>query len=436
MGHREELTAVCGRILQALRAELCVSMRFLGPSLDALPGRMDLTTRSIGTDAAFLRFNPQYLMQEFVAHPYRLERAILHMLLHCLFRHMYAPQKRGKEGLWDLAADVAAESVLDGLDYDIIRVPLTDFREEWYTRLRGETGVLTAEKVYAWFQNHRQDYDTLEKLSAEFRRCDHSFWARMEEERKDGEPPRSMMMPQKSREDEWKDRAKRAANEIELTGKEAGSGGGGMAELLRFVTEDRPDYREFLRRFAVVREESRVDPDSFDYGYYSYGLSLYGNLPLSEENEFRESRKVEELVIAIDTSASCRAGLVQEFLSETAAVLSGQESYFREVRIHLLECDDRIRADTLFTSPDGLKRAAGEWTVHGGGGTDFRPVFAYVEDLQAKGELRDLRGLMYFTDGFGVYPGKATPYETAFVFRKDREYLDRDVPGWAMKLYI
>ena len=244
------------------------------------------------------------------------------------------------------------------------------------------------------------------------------------------------MIPRKSREEEWKDRAKRAANEIRLTGKEAGSGGGGLAELLRFVTADRPDYREYLRRFAVVREESRIDPDSFDYGYYSYGLSLYGNLPLIEENEFRESRKVEELVIAIDTSASCRAGLVQEFLAETAAVLSRQESYFREVRIHLLECDDRIRADTLFTSPEDLKRAAGEWTVHGGGGTDFRPVFAYVENLQAKGELRDLRGLLYFTDGFGLYPEKATPYETAFVFRADQDYLDRDVPGWAMKLYL
>ena len=141
-------------------------------------------------------------------------------------------------------------------------------------------------------------------------------------------------------------------------------------------------------------------------------------------------------MIAIDTSASCRSGLVQEFLAETAAVLSRQESYFREVRIHLLECDDRIRADTLFTSPEDLKRAAGEWTVHGGGGTDFRPVFTYVENLQAKGELRDLRGLLYFTDGFGLYPEKATPYETAFVFRADRDYLDRDVPGWAMKLYL
>ena len=59
MGHREELNSVCDRILQTLRAELCVSMRFLGPSLDALPGRMDLTTRTIGTDAAFLRFHPK-----------------------------------------------------------------------------------------------------------------------------------------------------------------------------------------------------------------------------------------------------------------------------------------------------------------------------------------------------------------------------------------
>ena len=130
MGHREELSSVCERILQRLRAELCVSMRFLGPSLDALPGRMDLTTRTIGTDAAFLRFHPNYLMQEFVAHPYRLERAMLHMLLHCLFRHMYGAAAHKNEELWDLSCDIAAESVLDSMKGKAVQQVLSDFREE------------------------------------------------------------------------------------------------------------------------------------------------------------------------------------------------------------------------------------------------------------------------------------------------------------------
>ena len=45
------------------------------------------------------------------------------------------------------------------------------------------------------------------------------------------------------------------------------------------------DYREFLRKFSVIREEPEVDTDTFDYIFYSYGLSLYGNMPLIEPQE-------------------------------------------------------------------------------------------------------------------------------------------------------
>lgn len=49
----------------------------------------------------------------------------------------------------------------------------------------------------------------------------------------------------------------------------------------------RRSYKEFLRRFAVLREEVHADYDSFDMGYYAYGLSLYGNMPLIEPLETR-----------------------------------------------------------------------------------------------------------------------------------------------------
>ena len=73
--------------------------------------------------------------------------------------------------------------------------------------------------------------------------------------------------------------------------------------------------------------------------------------------------------------------------------------------------------------------------LRGGKGTDFRPVFRYIDDLMKEGKLKNLRGLMYFTDGRGIYPEKRPPYDTAFVFCDD-SYDDRDVPPWAMKLVI
>ena len=73
--------------------------------------------------------------------------------------------------------------------------------------------------------------------------------------------------------------------------------------------------------------------------------------------------------------------------------------------------------------------------LFGEGGTDFRPAFAYVEELMRKQELTRLKGLLYFTDGKGIYPQKMPPYETAFLFLEE-DYEDVDVPPWAMKLIL
>jgi len=74
-------------------------------------------------------------------------------------------------------------------------------------------------------------------------------------------------------------------------------------------------------------------------------------------------------------------------------------------------------------------------TLRGFGGTDFRPVFAHVDELIAKGEFDNLKGLIYFTDGLGVYPSRRPDYDAAFVFLEE-DYHDREVPPWAMKLIL
>ena len=71
----------------------------------------------------------------------------------------------------------------------------------------------------------------------------------------------------------------------------------------------------------------------------------------------------------------------------------------------------------------------------GDGGTDFRPAFEWVDKLLEQHEFHNLKGLIYFTDGFGIYPKKMPPYKTAFVFMQDN-YRDVDVPVWAMKLIL
>ena len=60
---------------------------------------------------------------------------------------------------------------------------------------------------------------------------------------------------------------------------------------------------------------------------------------------------------------------------------------------------------------------------------------AYVEEQMARKRYGRLRGLLYFTDGYGVFPVKMPPFETAFVFLQN-QYRDVDVPPWAIKLIL
>ena len=73
--------------------------------------------------------------------------------------------------------------------------------------------------------------------------------------------------------------------------------------------------------------------------------------------------------------------------------------------------------------------------LRGFGGTDFRPAFRYVDDRIAEGEFTDLKGLIYFTDGDGIYPESQPDYPAAFVFIEN-EFQDRDLPVWAIKLIL
>ena len=71
----------------------------------------------------------------------------------------------------------------------------------------------------------------------------------------------------------------------------------------------------------------------------------------------------------------------------------------------------------------------------GFGGTDFRPVFDYTQHLIDEGKLTALKGLIYFTDGYGEFPKQKPPFETAFIFF-EKDYMDRNVPPWAIKLIL
>ncbi len=466
LSNREKLEKIGRQVLESSRTELYIAMRFMGEVLSSLTYEMDLSTTTVGTDAVSIRYNPTYVSALFVEEPGKLNRTYLHMILHCIFRHMYTSARFGNVELYDLCADIVVESILDGMDYQCIYRVSSDYRDRWYEHLEKELKVLTVEKLYKFFSDpeHEVDVFEMEKLKREFVMDDHSFWQRLSDnadndednekekppmddldspsaDSNDGKTTEKYINPRRlkqiqNKEKDWEKSAKRLETEIETIGSRHSDKLGKLSWILKYENTSRTDYREFLNSFKVIREEGGIDLDSFDYGMYSFGLEHYGNIPLIEENEFREVNKIKELVIAIDTSASCKDELVQRFLNETAAILLSRESFFQKIKIHIIQCDDQIQRDDVIESVDDMRKYADGIHVEGGYGTDFRPVFEYVEKLVNEGSFDNLKGLIYFTDGYGIYPEKETGYDTAFVFPQDGDYEDENVPVWAMKLYV
>jgi predicted metal-dependent peptidase len=334
---------------------------------------------------------------------------------------------RGKRDpvLWDLACDIAVENVIDSLHRKSVERPLTYVRRRAYEGITTEGKVVAAAPAYRWLLT--QSVGVQKQLAREFYADDHRLWPKDQQNPQNSPTP----SPQKT----WQKIGQRMQTELELRDKEAGDGAEALQTQVRAANRSRRSYRDFLRRFCVLREEVHLDPDSFDLNFYTYGLSLYGNLPLIEPNETRESKKIEELALVVDTSYSTSGELVRAFLSETYALLKQRENFFHRMVLHIIQADNTVQKDDLITNEAELIRVMNNFELKGGGGTDFRPAFAYVTRLCDEKKFQNLRGLLYFTDGLGTYPTKRPPYETAFLFLGDR-FDDANVPPWAMKVVL
>ena len=440
----ERLQVIGSSILRAARDELYLGMRFLDVALSSFSYQMDGSIHGFGTDGRVMYFQPQMLGGLYKENRILVNRGYLHMVFHCIFRHFawrgagrnigagYSAgennadsEKTIEERLRDLSCDIAVEHIIDGMNYRSIRFSRSLLRREPYRLLEKEGKTLNAQRVYKILSGWNLSEKDFVNLEQEFRTDDHKYW----ESKKPDQKPNPMLSRK------WGEINDGIETDLETFSQEAGERDGDFLEQIKTENRSKYDYREFLRKFAVFHEEMAVDDDSFDYNFYTYGLRLYGNMPLIEPLESKEVKKVEEFVIVIDTSMSCSGELVRKFLEETYGVLSENESFFTKINVHIIQCDEKVHTDKKITSQEEMKDYMEHLELYGDGGTDFRPAFEWVDRLLEQHEFHNLKGLIYFTDGFGIYPQKMPPYKTAFVFMQDN-YRDVDVPVWAMKLIL
>lgn len=495
----ETVEALALQAFELSRREVLVHLRFLNGASNLLRP-LAVRGGSLATDGTHIRFDPVALVRSYAQDPGSVAHAYLHVLLHNVFLHPYAGEgvdQRCWDAACDIAVEKAiaqlnlggsvtqdadqahilasrsellsattAEALYRALkdaalttdELDEIRAPfLVDDHSPWHRVVveEGERGASADGSVSEGDARSGEaavgsgesgtDIDIPEEAAdKEKSHASHRGMAPEDIQQKEtpenaaiaeGERLADTINLDRSRE-QWENAALEMGVQMDSYLKLWGTEGSNLSMNLDMVTRKRRSYREFLRKFTTQGEHIRVNDDEFDYVFYCYGLNRYGNLPLIEPLEYVEERRIRDFAIAIDTSASTKDGLVRRFLETTASVLGNEDSFFADFNVFIIQCDAAITDVARIRNGRDLDDYLDRLEIKGLGGTDFRPVFSYVDGLVATGEAPDLAGLLYLTDGFGTYPSKAPDYQTAFVFVDEESAAAATVPGWAMKAVL
>lgn len=416
---KTQIEAVAREIIESAENAVIMDCRYLQYALAAVKWVPVTGSARIACNGQTVYYDPALVIRRFKLDQNSCIRCCIHILFHLVFHHNFEYESKNKE-IWDLACDVAVENII--MELDLYRTAQRDDPERRIKLdlLKSRAGGLHAQALYRLMLVEEPSEREREDLIRLFKRDEHELW-----------------LPSEKLEislEEWKRISERVKSDLKSF-----SGGKTDSESLRAALDDatreKINYSDFLRRFMVSQETIKTSDDEFDYIYYTYGLDHYRNMPLIEPLEYSDATKVKEFVIALDTSASVRGDLVEAFLNRTVSILSDANNFFNEYHVHIVQCDSDIRSDTIVHNNAELQDFIANAAITGYGSTDFRPVFEYIDDLCAKGVFLNLRGILYFTDGYGIFPRSAPAYDTAFVFVSD-DGTGPDVPDWAIRIVL
>lgn len=398
--------------LAAARTRLILDQPFLGALVMHLPLKAadPKWCATTATDARHFYYNPGYIGRLTLE---QTQFVLAHEAMHCALSH-FARRNHRQKHRWDVACDYAVNMILDE---ERMRGPEDALMNAAY---RG----LTAEEIYPLLHEDppekTQDMHLFDNESSEGGGESESMeqdagQGQGSEDRKDQSdggggrprqqegqgsqpqeasdvqqaPPPPPMDPDKL-DEQWKSRLAAAAHAARQAGKLSQS----LMRLVDNLLAPQLPWRALLARYMM--NAARDDYSFQRTSRRDTGAALMPRL---------YSRSV-NVVVTLDTSGSVKDEELREFLSEVDA-LKGQVR--AEVVLHA--CDDKLCANGPWrfaqwepiTLPEG---------VSGKGGTDFRPVFEWLERERLNPDL-----LIYFTDAEGKFPEREPQYPVVWLVK-------------------
>lgn len=352
------------------RANLVLTHPFFGTLALRLKLLEDTSIETACVDGATIHYNPKFvesLPQE------KVQGMLAHEVMHPAFLHH---TRRGNRDVakWNKACDYSINSILIGAGFTLPEGGCVD------PKYNG----MTAEHIYTLLPDEPQDGGSGGASGPNGLGVDPGG---------DGgvmDSPQSQngggsQSQQNHEEAEWKVAVAQAAH----VAKQAGKLPGDLARMMEDLFEPTLPWRSILRRFMTEKCN-----DDFSW--------KRGNRRFLAQNLYLPSRVSDdamgEIVVVIDTSGS----IGQKELTEFGSEIKGIVDEVKPSKTRVIYCDACIAHIDEFGPHDDLQFAA-----HGGGGTDFRPPFDWLEE---QGIVP--RALIYLTDGYGPFPAQEPDFPT------------------------
>lgn len=424
MEHHTELEQQALEILNWSRQKLATQLPEFLPAIYLLPLKVSGQEARLWTDGETLYFHPATVVRDYLNRKDHIAAQIMHLIAHGLLGHI--PKRQGQQTqIFDAAADIKAAAFVDRLP---LSLPHPGDKET--LKHMWEWDKLTLEAAYLAPESREEAADLIRK-SKPLELDDHSAWI----------PPPSGKNGAHGNgtANRWEAAARQVAAALARSGRGYlfGNMAGELCEDYSDAEESGVSYKDFLRQFCSRQEQQAVDPDSISRAWYHLGLQLTGDAPFVEPEELREDAHALDLAVALDTSGSCCGEVMKGFLGELLAIL--RDVGGPRVEMTLIQCDAEIQNVQTLTKEESADSLVNNFTVYGCGGTDFRPVFNYIEQQRQGPEGKHFRGLLYLSDGCGTFPDQAPDYPVAFLFPKEdddwcRDWLD--IPDWVTQVHI
>ena len=408
------------------------------------------------------RYSPEQLCKNYKQNKNDTTRLLLHILLHCTMLHIFNTNFKNPK-LWNLACDICVEKIINDLNAACTKTDKTPNQQTIIKAFSTEIKNFTAENIYYYLSKNPISDNDIKIYSDLFCVDDHRQWYnsnllgtqneddeteiearsiyKKEVERSENSKSGGNTLTQFSNEglenpeEAWREIAKQILRDTDFLSASRGINAGNGFEILKSVTQEKYDYSDLLKKFIETDETLEINDDEFDYIYYTYGLELYGNIPLIEPLEYTENSKIKKLIIAIDTSGSVKGNIVKSFIDKTYTILNSTDFFRKDFEIHIIQCDSVIQESAVIKTPEELENYITNLSLKGFGGTDFTPVFEYADKVCAEALNKEFNGVIYFTDGDGIYPQKMPLYKNLFVIH-DNGFDKSRLPIWATPLYL